>query len=279
LGKLEDAFESYDQAVKIESNYKDGWYNRSKVLLKLSRYTEALKSYECTLNLAPEDYYAWNGKGNALRSLDRDRSEEAIASYQEALRLSNNQHYWSWKDLGWVYQYLGQYKSALRIWDKGLELLQPETLGSQEGYGVLHHSKGKIYYLEGRKQRNSFEYWKKARESYQEALKFLTVEDFPERRLIVSQDLIEVHLGLGQIAEAKQLEREGSALLNRLLASSPSFGKKKQLALKFAGFHQLTVDIFVQSGELLQALKTAEEGKNTCLKWLLWHKDIRFFST
>jgi len=272
LGKLEDAFESYDQAVKIESNYKDAWYSRSKVLSKLSRYTEALNSYECTLNLAPEDYYAWNGKGNALRSLDR--CQEAIASYQEALRLSNNQHYWSWKDLGLVYQYLGDYKSALRSWDKGLELLQPETPGCQEGYGVLHHSKGKAHYLEGRKQRNSFEYWEKAQESYQEALKFLTLENFPERYLIVLQNLIEVHLGLGEIAEAKQSEREGSDLLNRLLANSRSFGKKKQLNLKFAGFKQLTVDTFVQSGELLPALETAEEGKNTCLKWLLWNEDL-----
>ena len=272
LGKLEDAFESYDQAVKIESNYKDGWYNRSKVLLKLSRYTEALKSYECTLNLAPEDYYAWNGKGNALRSLDRDK--EAIASYQEALRLSNNQHYWSWKNLGLVYQYLGQYKSALGIWNKGLELLQPETPGYREGCGVLHHSKGKVYYLEGRKQRNSFEYWKKARKNYQEALKFLTHENFPERHLIVLQDLIEVHLGLCEIAEAKKIQHDGRDLLRRLLANSQSFGKKRQLALKFAGFNQLTVDIFVQSGELFHALKTAEEGKNTCLKWLLWNEDI-----
>jgi tetratricopeptide (TPR) repeat protein len=273
LGKLGDAFESYDQAVKIESNYKDAWYNRSKVLLKLSRYSEALNSYECTLSLAPEDYYAWNGKGNALRSLEQ--YDEAIHSYKEALCLSNNQDYWSWKDRGLLdYQYLGHYKSALRTWDKGLELLQPETPGCQEGYGVLHHSKGKAHYLEGRKQRNSFEYWEKARESYQEALKLLTREKFPERHLRVLQDLIEVHLGLGQIAEAKELQRVGVDQLRHWLASSQSFGKKKQLALKFAGFKQLTVDIFVQSGELLQALETAEEGKNTCLKWLLWHEDI-----
>lgn len=273
LGQLENALDSYNQAVKFDDSYEEAGYKRSQVLLKLSRYTKALNSYECTLSLAPEDYYAWNGKGNALRSLER--YDEAIHSYKEALRLSNNQDYWSWKDLGLLYhQYLGHYKSALGTWDKGLELLQPETPGCQEGYGVLHHSKGKAHYLEGRKQRNSFEYWEKARESYQEALKLLTREKFPERHLIVLQDLIEVHLGLGQIAEAKELQRLGVDQLRLLLASSQSFGKKKQLALKFAGFKQLTVDIFVQSGELLQALKTAEEGKNTCLKWLLWNEDI-----
>jgi tetratricopeptide (TPR) repeat protein len=272
LGQLENALDSYNQAVKFDDSYEEAWCKRSQVLLKLSRYIEALNSYEDTLGLNSNDYYAWNGKGNALRSLER--YQEAIVSYEEALGLSNNQHYWSWKDIGLVYQYLGQYKSALRIWNKGLELLRPETPNYREGCGVLHHSKGKVYYLEGRKQRNSFEYWKKARKNYQEALKFLTHENFPERRLIVLQDLIEVHLGLGEIAEAKKIQHDGRDLLRRLLANSQSFGKKRQLALKFASFNQLTVDIFVQSGELLQALKTAEEGKNTCLKWLLWNEDI-----
>ncbi|MBU7584926.1 MAG: CHAT domain-containing protein [Nostoc sp. TH1S01] len=40
------------------------------------------------------------------------------------------------------------------------------------------------------------------------------------------------------------------------------------------GFKQLTVDILVRNREILKAWETAEEGKNICLKWLLWENDL-----
>ena len=62
---------------------------------------------------------------------------------------------------------------------------------------------------------------------------------------------------------------EGTDVLNNLLKNTKSPAKKKQLALKFAPFQQLTVDLAVQSGDAVQALELAEEGKNACLSWLL----------
>ncbi|MBW4594937.1 MAG: CHAT domain-containing protein [Brasilonema angustatum HA4187-MV1] len=76
-------------------------------------------------------------------------------------------------------------------------------------------------------------------------------------------------LDLGETAKAQELQRRGTDLLRRLLDDCKSPGKKKQLALKFAPFQQLTVDLAVQSGEMVQALELAEQGKNACLAWLL----------
>ena len=42
-----------------------------------------------------------------------------------------------------------------------------------------------------------------------------------------------------------------------------------QLTDKLVSFEQLTVNIFIQSGQFSQALATAETDKNVCLSWLL----------
>ncbi|MEB3181931.1 MAG: hypothetical protein VKL59_23285 [Nostocaceae cyanobacterium] len=101
--------------------------------------------------------------------------------------------------------------------------------------------------------------------SYNEALKTLTPKDFPELHLDVLQDLMRVYLDLGKTAKAEELGRRGTDVLGDLLNNTPSQGKKKQLALKFVSFQQLTVDIAVQSGNLSTALEIAEAGKNACL--------------
>ena len=57
--------------------------------------------------------------------------------------------------------------------------------------------------------------------------------------------------------------------MRRRLYETQSQTKKQQLALKFAGFQQFTVDLAVQSGDVVQALECAEAGKNACLSWIL----------
>jgi tetratricopeptide (TPR) repeat protein/CHAT domain-containing protein len=276
LAYLEDAFDSYDEAVKIDPDYKEAWYRRSNVLLRLNRDLEALNSYECTLTLDPEDYYALNGKGLALAHLGRYL--EAIAAYQDSIYFSKKQYWRDWNNLGWAFINSGKsYKLALKNWTDGLKALKPETIdGYQEGCGVLHHSIGKVYYREGRKPGKQ-DYWHKAKKNYEKALKFIKSNSkLRERYLKVLQDLYGIYLNLEEIEKAEELQRIGADLLRRLLAESKHPGKKKKLALKFVGFNQLTVDLYAQSNQLVEALETAEEGKNACLTWLLsgWREEF-----
>jgi CHAT domain-containing protein len=75
---------------------------------------------------------------------------------------------------------------------------------------------------------------------------------------------------LGETDKAEELQRLGTDLLRRLLSEPKrSNYSKKQLALKFVSFQQLTVDQAVQSQQLVKALELAEKGKNACLTWLL----------
>ncbi|MBP5976182.1 tetratricopeptide repeat protein [Brasilonema sp. CT11] len=247
LGYVEDAFDSYDEAVKIDSNYKEAWYRRSKVLLRLNRHLEALNSYECTLTLDPEDYYALNGKGLALARLVR--YPEAIAAYLDSIDYSEKQYWRAWHNLGWALINSGKsYKLALKNWTEGLKAIKPEICDSyQEGCGVLHHSIGKVYYREGRKP-GKHDYWHKAKKNYELALKILKNNPkLDERYLEVLQDLYGIYLNWEEIEKAEELQRIGADLLRRLLAECKHPGRKKQLARKFVGFNQLTVDLYAQS--------------------------------
>jgi tetratricopeptide (TPR) repeat protein len=190
--------DSYDEAVKIDRNCKKAWYNRSNVLLHLNRHLEALKSYEHMLTLDPEDYRALNGKGSTLAKLVR--YPEAIEAYQESIYYSKKQYWRAWNNLGWAFiNSVKSYKQALKKWTDGLNALKPETTDRyQEGCGVLHHSIGKVYYREGRKQ-GKREYWHKAKKNYEEALKFLENNSMlVEKYLLVLQDLYGIYLGLAE---------------------------------------------------------------------------------
>jgi CHAT domain-containing protein/tetratricopeptide (TPR) repeat protein len=272
LNRYEEAISCYNKALKIKSDDSNIWYNRGNALLHWGRYGDAIASYDSALALDPLYIVAWNGKGNALKSLDRDK--EAIKAYDNALQLSENQYWRSWKNRGWAIRKQRGYTAALQNWETGLQHLWHSHLtdneGDNEAYGELHYCKGKAHYLEGRKQRNPFLYWRKAKKSYQEVLQFLTKSQFPVRHLEVLQDLIIVCRGLGEAKEAQGWLLEGTEILEQLLQNTPSKTNKIRLKRKFAGFEQIIVDELAQSSQpqkQIEALERAEQRKNLCLSW------------
>jgi CHAT domain-containing protein/tetratricopeptide (TPR) repeat protein len=268
LNRYEEALACYNKALKIKSDDPDIWYNRGKALLHWGRYGDAIASYDSALALAPQYIAAWNGKGNALRSLDRD--EEAIKAYDHALQLSENQYWRAWKNRGWAIRRQRGYTAALQNWDTGLQHLWDSDPIDNEGCGELQYCKGKAHYSEGRKQRNPFLCWRKAKTSYQEALQFLTKSQLPVQHLEVLQDLIIVCRGLDEPKEAHGWLLEGTELLEQLLQDTSSPRHKIRLKRKFAGFDQLIVDELAQSSQpqkQIEALERAEQRKNLCLSW------------
>ncbi|MEH2270633.1 MAG: CHAT domain-containing tetratricopeptide repeat protein [Nostoc sp.] len=297
LGRFEEAITSYDRAIEIKLDKDEAWNNRGVVLDKLGRFKEAIVSYDRAIEIKPDNDLAWNNRGSTLDKLGR--VEEAIASYDRAIEIKpDNDLAWNNRgivagnatrektDLFFTFTLPNAatpnlalkfsnpdlnkrgYEGKLASYEEGLKHCQQDT--HPEGWGELHQAIGKTHYFQGRGNSHARYYWRKAINSYKTALQTLTAIDFPELHLEVLQDLIRVQLDLGEIAEATELQRQGTDLLRRLLnESNRSDQSKKQLALKFACIQQLTVDLAVQSGDLLQAIELAEEGKNTCLRWLL----------
>ena len=76
---------SWDEAIKLDPNFEDAWYNRAIFLSNMSRFEEAVQNSDMALELNPRDAAAWANKARFLMALER--YEEAIPAYDNALRL------------------------------------------------------------------------------------------------------------------------------------------------------------------------------------------------
>ncbi|MCC3417750.1 MAG: tetratricopeptide repeat protein, partial [Microcoleus sp. PH2017_07_MST_O_A] len=296
LGRLEEAIASYDKALEFKPDDHEAWISRGYALGDLGRFEDAIASYDKALEIKPDKDEAWYNRGYALGKLGR--LEDAIASYDKALEIKPD------KDEAWynrgitvknaprhnqlVYEILQAkfpnsppvtrtllthnltqrgYEGEILTLKTGLEYCPQNT--HSEGYGMLHQALGNAHYDRG-KLNSLNTYWNKAATSYQEALKTLTPDTFLKLHLQVLQKLIKTLVSLKDTDEANKLRRDATDLLQRLLQQQNySQLTQQQLTDKLVSFEQLTVNIFIQSGQFTQALETAETDKNVCLSWLL----------
>ncbi len=290
LKRFEEAIASYDQALKFQPDKHQAWSNRGGALLSLEQFEEALASYDQALKFQPDNHKAWFIRGTTLGKLER--FEEAIASYDQALKFQPDFHE-AWNNRGIAagasinFNQLFAFSSTIAIknpalnqrgyegelasYNEGLKYCLKET--HTEGWGLLHQAIGNAHYYQGRSDSRPRSYWVEAANSYNRALETLTEKDFSELHLGVLQDLIRVRLDLRDTAKTEELQRRGTDILRKLLQSTKSPAKQKKMALKFAAFQGLTVDIAVQSGNWSTALEIAEKGKNACLSWLFYDHD------
>ncbi|MFP4653262.1 MAG: tetratricopeptide repeat protein, partial [Phormidium sp.] len=284
LNLYEEALESFDRALALNRNLDLAWFNRGNALGNLGRYEEALESYDRALALNRNLDLAWSNRGLELRHLGR--YEEALESYDRALALNRNLDP-AWFNRGFAmgqlahsvttpltiqYPQLAQpgYPGQLATYDQGLQHCTRDS--HPEGWGLLHHEKGRSHYHYARPNlylRNRRSYFSKARSEYLTALETLTAQAFPEQHLEVLRDLARVYSRLGDPDSAEELMRQGTDVLHQYLDSVPSPPKKRQLQFKFADFQQATVDRLAEDGNDIAAWELAERGKNTCLSWWL----------
>ena len=259
LGRREEAIASYHNAIAIKPDFHLAWYNQAVALFHLEKFAEAVVTYDNALQIKLDYWEAWIGRGTAAGHLTNQtplNSLTSISTQNPALQQ-------------------GGYEGKIASLEEGLKHIRPDT--HPEGWGRLHIAKGNTYYERGRKSPASRNYWCQAIAEYDQALLTLTTGDFTELHLEVVQSLIKTLLGIGQTAQAQELQQLAADLLAQLLTETTrSDESKKQLALKFAGIGQLEVDLAVEYGDLVEAWEMAEQGKNSCLTWLLsdWHDQI-----
>ncbi|NJR52310.1 MAG: CHAT domain-containing protein [Leptolyngbyaceae cyanobacterium CSU_1_3] len=143
----------------------------------------------------------------------------------------------------------------------------------QRALGQAHIGRGKLEQISGYEPSL---YWKKALHCFDLALSVLSVEAFPELRLETLQLMIRVLLAQGDNMTAQSHRKEGAKLLQTLLNQALTALQKQQLEAKFSGFSQIEIDVWLQSGESITALETAERYKNRCLTWILeaWKETV-----
>jgi tetratricopeptide (TPR) repeat protein len=152
-GSYEPARQLAQKAVALSQKTKDwinelvAWCQLAMIALRQGDYEEALEAYEEALRLDRESVIAWNGKGNALRGLDR--YEEALEAYEEALRL-DRESVIAWHGLASIALKQGDYEAAeplseraLAIREEALGAEHPRTAVSLNNLAVLYQSQGR----------------------------------------------------------------------------------------------------------------------------------------
>jgi predicted O-linked N-acetylglucosamine transferase (SPINDLY family) len=86
LLRTEEAIQNLDLAITLQPTFADAYNNRGVALLSVRRYEEALQDFDHSLKLTPHRADAYVNRGNALRGLKKN--QEALMSYQKALELN-----------------------------------------------------------------------------------------------------------------------------------------------------------------------------------------------
>ncbi|CCQ67597.1 TPR domain protein, putative component of TonB system [Crocosphaera watsonii WH 0402] len=302
LGRFDEAIASYDKALQLKPDFHEAWNNRGIALGNLGRFDEAIASYDKALQLKPDFHEAWNNRGIAASLSTASEGyilrveSQFIDTFQLELTDASRQlinYFQSLEtgDFGDLISFLQQPNS-----DKLIQFLNQSQLQSisrlnpelnirgyegrlisyryplnkhiyqdshPEGWGYLHHKIGVAQYKHQ-------EYYN-AINSYHCALETLTIEQFPELRLEVIQDLVKVYLAKGDKDNADDYLFQGLQLLNQLLDQVPIEGKNQRLRLeaKFLTFRQLTVNVLLEKGEIIEALRNSELEKNRRLTHIL----------
>jgi tetratricopeptide (TPR) repeat protein len=118
-GKLQEAMEHYEQALRFKPNYADAYYNLGNSLSQAGRIEDAIGRYEQALRIYPDHAEAHNNLGLAL---DRaGRPQEAMEHWEQALRIKPHMaeaHYNlgnSLSQLNKLEDAIGHYEQALRF--------------------------------------------------------------------------------------------------------------------------------------------------------------------
>jgi tetratricopeptide (TPR) repeat protein len=88
-GNLPGALELFDAVTVGKPDFAEGWNKRATVLYMLGAYEKSAEDVERVLDLEPRHFGALSGLG--LINLALDRPEQALDSFEKALKLHPNQ--------------------------------------------------------------------------------------------------------------------------------------------------------------------------------------------
>ncbi len=285
LGQYEEAIAIYDQVLETKTDLHEVFYNKGIALASSRQYEAAIAAYDQSLEIKPDKRSALVNKGIALANLG-GQYEAAIMAFDQALSINPDDH-GTWINRGVAvsksircntsitfslpallrHESLDKrgYEGRIACYTIGLRHVHKDK--DPEGWGLLHHEKGRAHYFHSRSLANASIYLAQATDAYGKALATLTA--FPTRHLAVCQDAIRAYLGLNKAEIANQYREEGLQLFRQLLNEAPTLSAKRRLETQFSGFSQLQVDTLLKTNSPNTALETAERYKNRTLTWLL----------
>ncbi|MDF0666298.1 MAG: tetratricopeptide repeat protein [Nitrospira sp.] len=119
LENYEEALKNYGRAAEMRPAEPDVWLARGDAFIKLSKPNEALKSYEKALEIDSHAPNALHGKAIALHNLGQ--YDKAITFYDKLLTTEPGNKY-AWRNKGLIFSNLKKYEESLEFYDKSIAI-------------------------------------------------------------------------------------------------------------------------------------------------------------
>jgi len=195
-GKVPAAIDEFERALQINSNQAETHYNLGNALLQLGKLTNAIAEYQTALRIRPDYAEAHNNLGNAL--LQSDKVTEAIPQFEQALRLRPDLVQAPF-NLGVAFATQGRLEEALKQYRKAIQI-KPDYA---DAYGNL----ADLLSAEGRLD--------EAIENYQ-------------RAVALSPNSADAHYRLGIALETRREDRAAEEQFREALRLDPSHEDAKR---------------------------------------------------
>ncbi|MCL2688632.1 MAG: tetratricopeptide repeat protein [Chitinispirillia bacterium] len=136
-GRLDEAIREFNQAIRLDPNSAEMYYNRGKIYLRVD-FDMAIADFDQALRLNASFDAAYNNRG--LAYFNKGDIDMAIADFDQALRLNPNCDI-AYSNRGNVYFYKDDFDMAIADYDQALRLnpISVET----------YFSRGNVYVLKG----------------------------------------------------------------------------------------------------------------------------------
>jgi tetratricopeptide (TPR) repeat protein len=238
-GKVQEAIEHYEQALRLKPHLADAHYNLGLALGRQGKGQEAIGHYEQALRLKPDDAEAHNNLGLALTG--QGRLKEAIGHYQQALRIkpddteAHNNLGIALMGQGRLEEAIGHYQQALR--------LNPD-------YAEAHYNMGLVLQKMGRAQ--------EAVGHYEQALGIKP--DYVEARLNLGVILAQqgrLQEAIGHWEQALRINPELADVHYDLGLTLEKLGRTQEAIQHYQEALRLKPD-FVQAQDALTRLRAAQ---------------------
>jgi tetratricopeptide (TPR) repeat protein len=140
LKKWEAAVASYKQAVKIDPDYYEGYFNMADALRSKNELDEAIAYYKQAIKIKPKYAEAYNNMGNALK--EKGDLDGAIDSYKKAIKVKPD-YAEAYINMANTLSDKGEVKAGRGSYNKALEI-KPDYAEAFNDMGVSLRNKGEI---------------------------------------------------------------------------------------------------------------------------------------
>ena len=114
MGRIEDAMQSYQNALAASPNYAEAYFNAGIVLLDNQKFEAALRCFDRAIEIKPDYIDAWFASANTYQSLRMN--EEAIRNFDHAIALKPN-YAKAYFNRGISFNRLAQYDNAIQSFE------------------------------------------------------------------------------------------------------------------------------------------------------------------